>query len=159
MSEKDKSILIRISQELAGEIKQWSKSTGLNKSSLVREAVKFYIQQLKNENPELLELIRAIIITKLDKIREEYNEGTIVAFTKITRINSSLNCSLCRDKNGNEYIVYSIIQHEDESMLDSINSYAQKLYTIWKSLSDTDKTQFINDLQQNNVYFSMKTDN
>jgi predicted DNA-binding protein len=159
MSEKDKSILIRISEELAVEIDQWSKLTEQNKSALVRESVRFYLDNLKNENIELLELIRAIIITKLDKIQEEYNKGTIIAFSKVTAVSTALNCNLCRDFNNNEYIVYNIIQHENESMLDAINNYAQKLYTIWKSLSEADKSNFIKDLQQNNVYFSMKANN
>lgn len=157
MSEKDKSILIRISQEFANEIEKWANIAEVNKSSFVRKAIRFYIRDLKNENPELLELIRAIIITKLDKIQEEYQKGTIIAFTKITVISTSLNCTLCKDEYDHEYIVYNIVQHKDENMMEAIDRYSQKLYAIWKGLSDSDKNKFINDLQLENVYFSMKT--
>lgn len=157
MSEKDKSILIRISQELSDEIGFWSEKSGLNKSSFVREGVRKYIENLKDENPEMQELIRAIIITKLDKIREEYHKGTIIAFTKIIRVNNAINCTLCYDENNNSYIVYNIDQQEDESMLEAVHRYGKKLYIICKGLSETDRVQFINDLQRENVWFSMNT--
>lgn len=157
MSEKDKSILIRISEELSNEIKHWSQSSGHNKSSFVREAIKHYIDHLKSENSEVLELIRAIILTKLDKIHEEYDRGKIIAFTYMTPVSRSLNCNLCKDADNNEYIVYNIIQRIDESMLDAIDRYAQKLYKIWKTHSEYDRANFINDLQLDHVFFSMKT--
>ncbi|MEX2601024.1 MAG: hypothetical protein WD355_05210 [Balneolaceae bacterium] len=157
MSEKDKSILIRISQELSDDIEHWAEITGLNKSSFVREGIRHYIENLKSENPELQELIRAIIITKLDKIREEYHKGTIIAFTKVIRVNNALNCTVCYDEKKNVYIVYNIDQHESESMLDAINRYGQKLYTIWKGLPEADQVNFITDLQRDNVWFSIHT--
>lgn len=157
MSEKDKSILIRISQELSDEIEHWSEKSGLNKSSFVREGVRNFIEILKDENPEMQELIRAIIITKLDKIREEYHKGTIIAFTKIIRVNNAINCTLCYDEKKNSYIVYNIDQQEDDSMLEAVHRYGQKLYIICKGLSESDRVQFINDLQRENVWFSMNT--
>lgn len=159
MSGKDKSILIRISEELSDDISHWSQTSGHNKSSFVREAIRHYIDHQKSENTEVLELIRAIILTKLDKIQEEYDRGKIITFTKIKPISRSLNCILCKDANNNEYIVYKIDQESDESLLDAINRYAQKLYRIWKTHTIPDKASFVKDLQLDHVFFSMNLEN
>lgn len=158
MNEKEKTILIRISQEMSDKITHWADVTGLNKSALVRDAIEHYVDFLSSENQEVLELIKGIIITKIDKVQTQYNDGKMIIFTKITKISSSLSCNLCRDEDGNEYVVYNIVQGKDESMLEAINNYANKLYLVWRSLHDNEKKDFLVDLQKDYVYFSMKTE-
>src|SRR5690606_11736577 len=158
MNDKDKTILIRISQEMSDKISHWSDITGLNKSTLVRDAVEYYVNHLSSENKEVLELIKGIIITKIDKVQTEYNDGKMIIFTRITKISSSLSCNLCRDEDDNEYVVYNIVQGNDESMLDAINNYAHKLYNVWRSLDENEKKDFLVDLQMNYVYFSIKSE-
>jgi|GEM_PF-1303368 len=158
MNDKDKTILIRISQEMSDKISNWAEVAGLNKSTLVRDSVDYYVNFLSSENQEVLELIKGIIITKIDKVQTEYNDGKMIIFTRITKISSSLSCSLCRDEEENEYVVYNIIQGKDESMLEAINNYANKLYLVWRSLDESEKKDFLVDLQKSYVYFSIKTD-
>jgi hypothetical protein len=158
MSEKEKTLLIRITQDLSDDITNWSHSTGSNKSSFVRSAIRNYIESLRNENPEVLELIRGIIITKIDKIQTSYNEGKLVAFTEITRISTMLSCNLCKDEQGEEYVVYNISQGKDERMLDAIHNYAKKLYDLWRWLPEVDKKRFLIDLQMSHVYFSIQVE-
>lgn len=158
MNDKEKTILIRISQEMSDKITHWADARGLNKSALVRDAVGHYVDFLSSENKEVLELIKGIIITKIDKVQTEYNDGKMIIFNKITRISSSLNCNFCRDEEDNEYVVYYIYQGKDESTLEAINSYANKLYMVWRSLDENEKKNFLIDLQKDYVYFSMKTE-
>jgi predicted DNA-binding protein len=158
MNDKDKTILIRISQKMSDKISHWSDVTGLNKSTLVRDAVEYYVNHLSSENKEVLELIKGIIITKIDKVQTEYNDGKMIIFSHITKISSSLSCYLCRDEDNNEYVVYNIFQGKDDSMLEAINNYAHKLYSVWRNLEETEKKEFLVDLQMNYVYFSIKTE-
>lgn len=156
MTEKDKSILIRLSQDLSDRIQEWSVKTGENKSALIRQGVEFYIDHLATDKQEILELIRAIIITKLDMIQDEYQRGKMVVFTQILPIQKSLNCMICKDEQGKEYIVYQVEQKGDQSMLEAIDHYAKKLFAIWRGLSaKQDRSQFLLDLQQEHVYFSI----
>lgn len=159
MNDKEKTILIRISQEMSDKISHWADVAGLNKSTLVRDAVEYYIDYLSSENEEVLELIKGIIITKIDKIQNEYNDGKLIIFNRITKISSALSCNLCRDEDDNEYVVYNIFQGKDESMLNAINNYANKLYSVWRGLHESEKKDFLVDLQMNYVYFSIKTEN
>jgi len=156
MTDKDKTILIRLSRELSDSIEHWSENKGTNKSALIRHAVQKYIHELQNDNNEVLELIRAIIITKLDRIQEAYNEGKIIVFSRIVNINSMLNCTYCFDEENREYVVYGIFQTSNQTMMDAINCFAAKLYKIWGVLDNDDKKRFVSDLQNDNVYFSMK---
>jgi len=158
MIDKEKSLLIRISQSLSDEISDWAEKVGQNKSSLVRKSIRFYINYLASENPEVLELIKGIIITKIDKVQTSYNDGKLIAFTRITRISSALSCNLCRDENDEEYVVYNIIQKKDESMVEAIHLYADKLYNIWRNLSEIEQKKFLVDLQMNYVYFSIQVE-
>jgi len=158
MNEKEKTILIRISQEMSDKIAQWADVAGVNKSVLVRNAIEHYVDFLSSENLEVLELIKGIIITKIDKVQTEYNDGKMTIFTKITKISSSLSCNLCLDAEGNESVVYNIGQVKDESMLEAINNYANKLYLIWRSLQENEKKEFLVDLQKDYVFFSMKAE-
>jgi len=158
MKEKEKTLLIRISHDLSEEINSWSEKVGKNKSSFVRNAIHHYIMFLNNENLEVLELIKGIIITKIDRIQTSYNEGTLIAFTSITRVSKMLNCNLCKDGLGEEYLVYNILQGENESVLDAIHSYAKKLYDMWRSLPEAEKKNFLLDLQMNHVYFSIQVE-
>lgn len=157
MIEKDKSILIRLSQELADKIQLWADKTHENKSALIRQGVEFYIHHLSTEKQEVLELIRAIIITKLDMIQEEFQKGKLIVFNQIIPVQQSLNCMICKDDEGVQYIVYQIIQTADQTMLEAIDHYALKLYSIWRSFPESDeRSTFLQDLQQENVYFSIK---
>jgi predicted DNA-binding protein len=158
MNDKEKTILIRISQEMSEKISHWANVTGMNKSTLVRDAVDYYVNFLSSENQEVLELIKGIIITKIDKVQTEYNDGKMIIFTRITKISSSLSCNLCRDEDDNEYVVYNIFQGKDETMLEAINNYAIKLYSVWRSLHENEKKDFLVDLQMSYVYFSIKTE-
>lgn len=158
MNEKDKTLLIRISQEMAEEISVWSEKANINKSTLVRTSIQHYIDYLESENPEVLELIKGVIMTKIDRIQAAYNEGRLIAFTQIIRISTTLNCNLCRDEQDNEYVVYNIPQSKDQSVLDSIQAYAEKLYMVWRSLPELDRKNFLVDLQLNHVYFSIQLD-
>lgn len=158
MNEKDKTLLIRISQEMAEQISEWSDKTKVNKSTLVRTSIQHYMDYMESENPEVLELIKGIIMTKIDRIQAAYNEGKLIAFTQIIRISTMLNCNLCRDEQDNEYIVYNIPQNKDQKVLDAIQTYAEKLYAIWRSLPEMDKKNFLVDLQLNHVYFSIQLD-
>ena len=158
MNEKEKNLLIRISQELSDDISTWADKSDLSKSAFVRKAVRHYIETLSGENPEVFELIKGIIITKIDRIQSSYNEGNIIAFTHMVRVSTMLGCYLCKDAEENEYIVYNIHQSKDESMLDAIQQYAMKLYRLWRHLSEADKKHFLVDLQLNQVYFSIQVD-
>lgn len=156
MVQKTESILVRVSKELADNIDHWMHKTGKKKSSLIREAIRSHLKQLERDDPEVKEVIRAIIISKLDKIQKEYDQGRIVVFQKVIPINTLLNCSLCRDEDEVEYIVYAIIQYENESRIEAINRHAQILYDEWRRLPDDYRHSFMNDLHQDHVYFSMK---
>jgi len=158
MNEKDKTLLIRISQEMSDEISEWSDKTNINKSTLVRKSIQHYIDYLKSENPEVLELIKGVIMTKIDRIQAAYNEGRLIAFTQIIRISTTLHCNLCRDEQDNEYVVYNIPQTDNQSVLDAIQAYAEKLYSVWRSLPEPDRKNFLVDLQLNHVYFSIQLD-
>jgi predicted DNA-binding protein len=156
MNDKDKNILIRISNEMSDQIKEWSAVVGLNKSSFVRKSVAYYIETLSRENKEVLELIKGIIITKIDKVQNEYNDGKIIAFTQITKINTAINCNLCKDEFGSEYVVYNIVQSVEETMVEAIHRFAKKLYSIWQGLDQEDQRTFLIDLQLEHVYFSIQ---
>lgn len=156
MIQKTESILVRISKELAENIDHWIAKTGKKKSALIREAIRSHLKQLEREDPDVKEVIRAIIISKLDKIQKEYDQGRIVVFQKVIPINTLLNCSLCRDEDEVEYIVYSIIQYENETRIEAINRNAQSLYDEWRRLPDNLRHSFMQDLHQDHVYFSMK---
>lgn len=156
MVQKTESILIRVSKELSDNIEHWIRKTGKKKSTLIREAIRSHLKQLERDDPEVKEVIRAIIISKLDKIQKEFDLGRIVVFQKVIPINTLLNCSLCRDDDGKEYLVYDIIQYTDEARLDAINRHAQILYDEWRRLPDEKRDTFMNDLHQDHVYFSMK---
>jgi predicted DNA-binding protein len=156
MIQKTESILIRVSKELSDNIDYWIQKTGKKKSSLIREAIRSHLKQLERDDPEVKEVIRAIIISKLDKIQKEYDQGRIVVFQKVIPFNTLLNCSLCRDENEVEYIVYDIIQYTDETRIEAINRHAQVLYDEWRRLPDEAQNSFMNDLHQEHVYFSMK---
>lgn len=158
MNEKEKSLLIRISQSLSDEIAAWADKVGQNKSLLVRNSIRYYFDYLSSENSEVLELIKGIIITKIDKVQTSYNDGKLVAFTRIIRISTTLSCNLCRDENEEDYVVYNIVQRKDQSMVEAIHKYAAKLYDIWRSLSEDDKKKFLVDLQMNYVYFSIQAE-
>jgi hypothetical protein len=158
MNEKDKTLLIRISQEMSDEISVWADKVQVNKSSLVRTSIQHYIDYLDSENPEVMELIKGVIMTKIDRIQAAYNEGRLIAFTQIIRISTTLNCNLCRDEQDNEYVVYNIPQTKDQSVLEAIQKYAGKLYLIWRSLPEPDRKNFLVDLQLNHVYFSIQLD-
>lgn len=158
MNEKDKTLLIRISQEMAEEISEWSEKANINKSTLVRTSIQHYIDYLESENPEVLELIKGVIMTKIDRIQAAYNEGRLIAFTQIIRISTTLHCNLCRDEQDNEYVVYNIPQSKDQSVLDAIQAYAEKLYMVWRSLPELDRKNFLVDFQLNHVYFSIQLD-
>lgn len=158
MLDKEKSLLIRISQNLSDEISAWADKVGQNKSSLVRNSIRFYIDYLSSENPEVLELIKGIIITKIDKVQTSYNDGKLIAFTRIIRISATLSCNLCRDENDEEYVVYNIVQRKDESMVEAIHQYANKLYSIWRNLPEAEQKMFLVDLQMNYVYFSIQVE-
>jgi predicted DNA-binding protein len=158
MNEKEKTLLIRISQKLSDEITAWADMVGQNKSSLVRNSIRHYIDFLSSENREVLELIKGIIITKIDKVQTSYNDGKLIAFTRIIRISTTLSCNLCQDENDEEYVVYNIVQRKDESMVEAIHQYAEKLYDIWRSLPEDDKRKFLVDLQMNYVYFSIQAE-
>jgi predicted DNA-binding protein len=158
MNEKDKTLLIRISQEMADDISEWSDKVQTNKSTLVRTSIKHYIDYLESENLEVLELIKGIIMTKIDRIQAAYNEGRLIAFTQIIRVSTTLHCNLCRDEQDNEYVVYNIPQSKDQSVLDAIQLYAEKLYSIWRNLPEPDRKNFLVDLQMNHVYFSIQVD-
>jgi len=158
MIDKEKTLLVRISQDLSDDISKWSKKSGQNKSVFVRNSIKLYIDYLSNENPEVLELIKGIIITKIDKIQSSYNEGKLITFTRIVRVSSTLSCNLCKDEDDMDYVVYNIFQKEGESMLEAIQRYANKLYSIWLTLPPADKKHFLVDLQMNHVYFSIQID-
>lgn len=156
MIQKTESILVRISKELADNIDHWIAKTGKKKSALIREAIRSHLKQLERDDPEVKEVIRAIIISKLDKIQKEYDLGRIVVFQKVIPINTLLNCSLCRDEDEVEYIVYGIIQYENETRIEAINRNAQNLYDEWRRLPDELRHSFMHDLHQDHVYFSMK---
>lgn len=158
MNDKDKTLLIRISQEMSDEIARWTEKVNMNKSALVRTSVQHYMDFLSSENPEVLELIKGVIITKIDRIQSAYNEGRLIAFNQIIRVSTTLNCNLCRDENDNEYVVYNIIQRKDQSVLDAIQLFAEKLYNIWRILPELDRKNFLVDLQMNHVYFSIQLD-
>jgi predicted site-specific integrase-resolvase len=158
MNEKEKTLLIRISQDLSDEISVWAEKAGHNKSSLVRNSIRYYINFLSSENPEVLELIKGIIITKIDKVQTSYNDGKLIAFTRVVRISSTLSCNVCRDENDEEYVVYNIPQQKDENMVEAIHRYAEKLYSIWRNLPELDKKKFLVDLQMNHVYFSIQVE-
>lgn len=158
MNEKEKTLLIRISQELSDDISLWSEKVGKNKSSFVRNAIDHYIKLLESENDEVLELIKGIVITKIDKIQTSYNEGTLIAFTSITRVSTMLSCNLCKDEQGLEYLVYNIPQRQNESVLEAIHNYARKLYDMWRSLPEAEKKHFLVDLQMSHVYFSIQVE-
>ncbi len=156
MPQKTESILIRVSQELSENIEHWIRKTGKKKSSLIREAIRSYLKQLERDDPEVKEVIRAIIISKLDKIQKEFDQGRIVVFQKVIPINTLLNCSLCRDEDKKEYLVYHILQYADETRIEAINRHAQILYDEWRRLPDDKRDPFMNDLHQEHVYFSMR---
>jgi len=156
MIQKTESILIRVSKELSANIEYWIQKTGKKKSTLIREAIRSYLKQLERDDPEVKEVIRAIIISKLDKIQKEFDQGKIVVFQKVIPINTLLNCSLCRDEDEVEYLVYDIIQYTDETRFEAINRHAQILYDEWRRLPDEKRSSFMNDLHQEHVYFSMK---
>lgn len=156
MTQKTVSILVRVSRELADNIDYWTQKAGKKKSSLIREAIRSHLKQLERDDPEVKEVIRAIIISKLDKIQKEYDQGRIVVFKKVIPINTHLNCSLCRDEDDVEYIVYGIIQYPDESRIEAINRHAQTLYEEWMHLPDHLRQSFMHDLHQDHVHFSMK---
>lgn len=156
MTQKSVSILIRTSAELADNIDYWTKRIGKTKSSLIREAIRSHLKQLERYDPEVKEVIRAIIILKLDKIQKEYDRGRIVVFQKVIPINTHLNCSICRDEEDVEYIVYGIIQYPGESRIEATNRHAQTLYEEWIRLPDHLRKSFVQDLHQDHVYFSMK---
>lgn len=158
MNEKDKTLLIRISQEMAEDISEWSEKVKTNKSTLVRTSIQHYIDYLKSENLEVLELIKGVIMTKIDRIQAAYNEGQLIAFTQIIRVSTTLHCNLCRDEQDNEYVVYNIPQSKDQSVLDAIQVFAEKLYGIWRNLPELDRRNFLVDLQLNHVYFSIQLD-
>jgi len=143
---------------MSDKISHCAHVAGLNKSALVRDAIEYYADFLSSENQEVLELIKGIIITKIDKVQTEYNDGKMIIFTRITKISSSLSCNLCRDEDDSEYVVYNIFQGKDESILEAINNYANKLYLVWRSLHEDEKKDFLVDLQKHYVYFSMKTE-
>lgn len=156
MVQKTESILIRVSKELSDNIEHWIQKTGKKKSTLIREAIRSHLKQLERDDPEVKEVIRAIIISKLDRIQKEFDQGRIVVFQKVIPINTLLNCSLCRDEDEKEYVVYDIIQYTDETRIDAINRHAQILYDEWRRLPDDKRDTFMNDLHQDHVYFSMK---
>ncbi len=156
MIQKSKSILIRVSNELSDKIDYWMHKTGKKKSSIIREAIRNHLKQLERDDPEVEDVIKAIIISKLDKIQKEYDQGRIIVFEKVIPINTLLNCSLCRDENEVEYIVYYIIQNINESRIDAINKHAQMLYGEWRRLPKEAQNSFMIDLHQEHVYFSMK---
>jgi predicted DNA-binding protein len=158
MLDKEKTLLIRISQELSDEISTWAKKVEQNKSVFVRNSIRSYIDNLSNHNPEVLELIKGIIITKIDKIQSSYNEGRLIAFTRIVRVSSTLSCNLCRDEDDMEYVVYNIFQKEGEGMVEAIHRYADKLYGIWQALPSHEKKHFLVDLQMSHVYFSIQVE-
>jgi len=158
MLDKEKTLLIRISQELSDDLSTWAQRVDQNKSAFVRNSIRFYIDNLSNENQEVLELIKGIIITKIDKIQSSYNEGRLIAFTRIVRVSSTLSCNLCRDEDDKEYVVYNILQKEGESMLEAIHRYANKLYRIWQALPLNEQKHFLVDLQMNHVYFSIQVE-
>ena len=156
MIQKTESILVRISKELSDNIDHWITKTGKKKSALIREAIRSHLKQLERDDPEVKEVIRAIIISKLDKIQKEYDKRRIVVFQKVIPINTLLNCSLCRDEDEVEYIVYSIVQYDNETRIEAINRNAQNLYDEWRRLPDELRNPFMHDLHQDHVYFSMK---
>jgi predicted DNA-binding protein len=156
MIQKTESILIRVSKELSDNIDYWMQKTGKKKSSIIREAIRSHLKQLERDDPEVKEVIRAIIISKLDKIQKEYDQGRIVVFQKVIPLNTLLNCSLCRDENEVEYIVYDIIQYTDETRIEAINRHAKMLYDEWRRLPGEAQNSFMIDLHQEHVYFSMK---
>ncbi|MCH8566698.1 MAG: hypothetical protein LAT67_00485 [Balneolales bacterium] len=156
MAQKTDSILIRVSRELSDRIQHVVDQRELKKSVLLRKAISHYLDHLERENPEVREVIRAIIIAKLDKIQKEYDQGRIIYFEKTIPINTSLNCSLCRDESGSEYIMYDILQKADENRLDAIDRHATILYEEWKLLPDSKRNHFMTDLHQDHVVFSMK---
>ena len=127
MVQKTESILIRVSKELSDNIEHWIQKTGKKKSTLIREAIRSHLKQLERDDPEVKEVIRAIIISKLDRIQKEFDQGRIV-----------------------------IIQYTDETRIDAINRHAQILYDEWRRLPDDKRDTFMNDLHQDHVYFSMK---
>jgi predicted transcriptional regulator len=156
MIEKDKSILIRLSHELAEQIQTWAAAIGVNKSALIRDGVLHYIEHLKKERPEIQELIRAVMITKLDSIQEEFNRGRVVAFTHIVKVSSLLNCFLCRDDEDREYIVYYLDQEPGETVIQTIDRHAERLYRVWCAQPESVGREFLLDLQQENVHFSIR---
>ena len=155
MSGKNKSNLIRISEELEDRITLWANKQQKKKSSLIREAIRFYLKHLESDDPQIRDIIRAIIISKLDKIQYEFDRGQITTFIKETTISSYLNCYLCFDDKSVEYIVYRITQYIDEPQEEAISRYAQLLYEEWRRLPIQMRKDFMGELHQTNVYFSM----
>lgn len=153
---KTVSILVRVSEELAEKIDFWTQKSGKKKSAIIREAIRSHLKQLERDDPEVKEVIRAIIISKLDKIQKEFDQGRIVVFQKVIPINTRLNCSLCRDEDEVEYVVYGITQYPDETRIQAIDRHALVLYEEWMRLPDHLRQSFMHDLHQDHVFFSMK---
>ncbi len=154
---KSKSVLVRVDPGLAKRAQKHADILNIKLATLFRNAVKFYIDDLERNNAEVREVIRGIILTKLDKLARETEQGKLVIFTKIIPVNPAIGCSVCLDEDGNKYIVYEIAMREGEERITAINRFSERLYNEWKTFDSERQNEFIVNLHADHVCFTMQS--
>ena len=153
---KSKSVLVRVDPGLARRAQKHADALNIKLATLFRNAVKFYIDDLERNNAEVREVIRGIILTKLDRLARETEQGKLVIFTKIIPVNPAIGCSVCLDEQNNKYIVYEIAMREGEERITAIDRFAERLYNEWKTFDPERQNEFIVNLHAEHVCFTMK---
>lgn len=154
---KSKSVLVRIDPGLAKRVQKHADALNIKVATLFRNAVKFYIDDLDRQNTEVREVIRGIILSKLDRLERELDQGKLVVFTKIISVNPAIGCSVCIDEDDRKYIVYEIIPRSGESRIAAIDRFAERLYNEWKTFDAERQNEFIVNLHAEHVCFTMKS--
>ena len=154
---KSKSVLVRVDPGLARRAQKHADALNIKLATLFRNAVKFYINDLERNNAEIREVIRGIILTKLDKLEREIEQGKLVIFNKIIPVNPAIGCSVCLDEQENKYIVYEIAIRDGEERITAIDRFAERLYNEWKTFDQDRQNEFIVNLHAEHVCFTMKS--
>lgn len=154
---KSKSVLVRVDPGLAKRAQKQADALSIKLATLFRNAVKFYLDDLERNNPEVREVIRGIILTKLDRLEREIEHGKIVVFKKIIPVNPALGCSVCLDEEDRKYIVYEIVMRDGDDRITAIERFAERLYNEWKTFDTERQNEFIVNLHAEHVCFTMKS--
>lgn len=154
---KSKSVLVRIDPGLAKRVQKHADALNIKVATLFRNAVKFYIDDLERQNAEMREVIRGIILSKLDRLEREFDQGKMIIFTKIIPVNPAMGCSVCIDEEDRKYIVYEIIPRGGEGRIAAIDRFAERLYNEWKTFDTERQNEFIVNLHADHVCFTMKS--